>query len=113
MCYDVEWVDPATGEATAAKNFKSDKQSFDPPDTKHDWVLHVSREGRKEGMLKSWKFESQPFLLQEVGDGTAEDPIEIVQPAKEEDIHERSSAIRGKAKAGDARDTDDDVLVDR
>jgi hypothetical protein len=82
--YDVKWVDPATGEATPAKNFKSERQTFEPPDTKHDWVLHISREGRKEGMLKSWKFESRPFLLQEVETALTKIPFEIAQPAKDE-----------------------------
>lgn len=82
--YDVKWVDPATGEVTAAKNFKSERQSFDPPDSKHDWVLHISREGAKEGMLKSWKFESRPFVLQEVETGLTKIPFDIAQPAKDE-----------------------------
>lgn len=82
--YDVKWVDPATGEVTEAKNVKSERQSFEPPDTKHDWVLHISREGRKEGMLKSWKFESRPFLLQEVETSLPKIPFEIAQPSKEE-----------------------------
>ncbi|HYI92550.1 MAG TPA: DUF4038 domain-containing protein [Bryobacteraceae bacterium] len=82
--YDVKWMDPATGEIIPAKNFKSERQSFDPPGNEHDWVLHISREGRKEGMLKSWKFESRPFLMQEVETGVTKIPFEIVQPAKDE-----------------------------
>lgn len=82
--YDVKWVDPATGEITVAKNFKSERQSFDPPDTKHDWILHISREGRKQGMLRSWKFESRPFLMQEIEVEPTRIPFEIAQPSAEE-----------------------------
>jgi hypothetical protein len=82
--YDVKWVDPATGEEKVLKNFKSERQSFDPPDTAHDWILHISREGRKEGMLKSWKFESRPFQMQEVETDPTKIPYEIVQPSKDE-----------------------------
>ena len=40
-----------------------------PPDASHDWVLHISREGHKAGMLKSYKFDSRdpPFELQDCG----------------------------------------------
>ena len=82
--YNVKWVDPATGEATPLKDFKSERQSFDPPDTRHDWILHISREGRKEGMLKSWKFESRPFLMQEVEVAAPKIPFEIAQPSQDQ-----------------------------
>lgn len=82
--YDVKWVDPATGETILAKDFKSERQSFDPPSAGHDWILHISREGRKEGMLRSYKFESRPFLMQEVETGLTKIPYEIAQPAKDE-----------------------------
>ena len=82
--YNVKWIDPATGEQRPAKDFKAERQSFDPPDTNHDWVLHIEREGRKEGMLKSWKFESRPFLMQEVESAVTKVPFEIVQPAGDE-----------------------------
>ena len=91
--YDVKWMDPATGEIIPAKNFKSERQSFDPPSTEHDWVLHISREGRKEGMLKSWKFESRPFLMQEVETVLTKIPFEIVQPAKDEISLGRASSV--------------------
>jgi len=82
--YDVKWVDPATGEATILKKFNSERQSFDPPEKNHDWILHISREGRKEGMLKSWKFESRPFSMQELETSPTKIPFEIVQPSKDE-----------------------------
>jgi hypothetical protein len=82
--YNVKWVDPATGEQRPMKDFNAERQSFDPPDPSHDWILHISREGRKEGMLKSWKFESRPFLMQEVESAVTKIPFEIVQPAGDE-----------------------------
>jgi hypothetical protein len=82
--YNVKWVDPATGQVQPAKDFKSERQSFDPPDSSHDWILHISREGRKEGMLRSWKFESRPFLMQEVEMAATKVPFAIVQPAADE-----------------------------
>jgi hypothetical protein len=63
------------------KNFKSEKFVTEPPDVSHDWVLHISREGRKEGMLRSYKFESRPFLMQEIESSVQRIPYEIGEPA--------------------------------
>jgi hypothetical protein len=82
--YDVKWVDPATGEIVPQKQFKSDKFTGEPPNREHDWVLHISREGRKEGMLKSWKFESRPFMIQEPESAPTKVPFEIAEPKAEE-----------------------------
>lgn len=57
--YDVWWINPLTGEATKEKKeWKGDDYIGEPPDKTHDWILHLSRDGKKEGMLKSYKFES-------------------------------------------------------
>jgi hypothetical protein len=82
--YDVKWLNPITGEALPQKNFKAEKYAIEPPDNQHDWVLHISREGRKEGMLRSYKFESRPFLMQEVESGVKLVPYEIAEPAAQE-----------------------------
>jgi hypothetical protein len=82
--YDVKWVNPATGEALPLKNFKAERFAVEPPGNSHDWVLHISREGRKEGMLRSYKFESRPFLMQEVESGVKFVPYEIAEPSGEE-----------------------------
>ena len=63
--YDAAWIDAATGERTPLKEWKGDHFIGDPPGKGREWLLHLSREGRKEGMLKSYKFESQPLLMQE------------------------------------------------
>ena len=70
--YDVEWFNPINGEHFKVKQKeKAESVTFSPPDTTHDWVLHISREGHKQGMLRSWKFESRPFLLQEPESGVS------------------------------------------
>jgi hypothetical protein len=44
-------------------------------------VLHVSREGHKAGMLKSYKFESRRIDMQAVEQSVQKVPFEIAQPA--------------------------------
>ena len=78
--YDVEWIDPATGEVVRQK-FKGERFAGEPPSGSHDWVLHVVREGRIEGMAKSYKFESREIVLQEVEQNPQKVPFEIEGPA--------------------------------
>ena len=40
------------------KEIKTEVFTGDPPDRTHDWVLQISREGHKAGMLKSYKFDT-------------------------------------------------------
>jgi len=42
--------------------------------------LHLSRDGRKESMAKSWKFASRPVFLQEPERTPAKIPFEIEEP---------------------------------
>ena len=78
--YDVAWINPATGERTKAKGYKGKHFTGEPPDKSHDWVLQVSREGTKEGMLKSWKFESRRVPIQEIETAPQKMPFEVAQP---------------------------------
>jgi hypothetical protein len=78
--YDVAWFNPATAESVPMKDFKGERWTGEPPDKSHDWVLHISREGHKEGMLRSYKFESRRILMQEIE--AAKAPFEIEQPAE-------------------------------
>lgn len=80
--YDIAWFNPQTGEFLKQKDFKGDRFVGEPPDKTHDWVLHISREGRKEGMLKSYKFTSRenPILLQEVEQAAQKTPYEMAEP---------------------------------
>jgi hypothetical protein len=78
--YDVVWVNPSTGEKIKAKNYKGKHFTGEPPDKSHDGVLRVSREGHKEGMLKSWKFESRRVPIQEIEVNPKNMPFEVAQP---------------------------------
>jgi len=77
--YDVVWLNPANGETVPLKGVKTERFAAEPPDRSHDWVLHISREGHKQGMLKSYKFESRRILMQEVEVGKV--PFQIAQPS--------------------------------
>jgi hypothetical protein len=82
--YDVTWFNPVTGESVKQKKeFKGERFTGQAPDTSHDWVLHLSREGRKEGMLRSIKFDSRevPLELQELETNPAKVPFEVASPA--------------------------------
>ena len=77
--YNPRWVNPRTGEVTELKDVKEDTYSITTPGP-GDWVLQIPREGRKEGMLKSYKFESVPAPIQEVELNPVKIPFEIAQP---------------------------------
>jgi Domain of unknown function (DUF5060)/Protein of unknown function (DUF4038)/Putative collagen-binding domain of a collagenase len=79
--YDIRWFNPATGEWIKQKEFKGERFTGTPPDQSHDWVLHISREDKKKGMLRSYKFESRPILMQEIELLPAKIPFEIQEPA--------------------------------
>jgi hypothetical protein len=79
--YDVAWFNPITGEfIKQKKDFKGEKFLGEPPDRTHDWVLRLSREGKKEGMLKSFRFEARTTVLQEVEQSSQKIPFEIAAP---------------------------------
>ena len=80
--YDVAWFNPVNGEwVKQKKEFKGEKFLGEPPDRTHDWVLRLSREGKKEGMLKSYRFEARKTVLQEVEQDSQKVPFEIAQPS--------------------------------
>lgn len=80
--YEVYWMRPATGEIIQEKkDYKGELFAGHPPDQNGDWVLHLSRDGRKESMAKSWKFESRPVFQQELERNAAKIPFEVVSPA--------------------------------
>ncbi len=96
--YDVAWMNPATGELIKQKEYKGQHFTGEPPDKSHDWVLRVSREGRKEGMLKSYKFDSRPVPVQEVEQNPQRIPFEIAAPAGDEISLSRPAAFAVKTK---------------
>jgi Protein of unknown function (DUF4038) len=79
--YDILWFNPVNGEMLPAKKYKGEHFIGEAPDRSHPWVLLVAREGRKESMIKSYKFESRPVPIQELEANTAKTPYEIAQPA--------------------------------
>jgi hypothetical protein len=78
--YDVAWINPATGERIKAKGYKGKHFTGEPPDKSHDWVLQVSRESHKEGMLKSYYFESRKVPIQDIETNPKNMPFEVAQP---------------------------------
>lgn len=80
--YDVYWFNPSTGEYLRPKDkdWRGEKFVAEAPDAKSDWVLHLSRDGRKEGMLKSYKFEARPVPMQEVEITEKAVPFELAEP---------------------------------
>lgn len=79
--YDTVWMNPANGEIVKLKDTKGEHFTGEPPDRTHDWVLHISREGHKQGMLKSYKFESRRILQQEIEVSAEKVPFQIAEPS--------------------------------
>jgi len=79
--YDVRWLNPATGESMEDKKYNGEHFAGQAPDSSHPWVLHIARLGHMEGMLKSYKFDSQPVPVQEIETIPQKVPFAIVAPA--------------------------------
>lgn len=81
--YDARWLDPATGQSVKLKEVKGMTFTGEPPDRSHDWVLQISREGTKAGMLKSVRFVSreEDIQLQEVEGNPEKVPFTVVEPS--------------------------------
>ena len=84
--FDIRWLNPVTGESVEFKPDKSDKIQGTPPDSAHDWVLYVSREGRKASMAKSYYFESHTPDVQEIDADPAKLPFTLALPAAADSI---------------------------
>jgi hypothetical protein len=78
--WDIAWINPIDGERTPLKDLNVDEFQGSPPDNSHDWVLHISREGHKAGMLKSYKFESWEIVMQEIEGIPDKVPFDIEKP---------------------------------
>jgi hypothetical protein len=79
--YNPVWVNPITGEEIPLKNYRGDVFSQQTPDSAHDWVLQVPREGHKEMMLRSYRFESDDPPIQEPEVDPAKIPYGIGDPS--------------------------------
>jgi hypothetical protein len=81
--YDVEWFNPVTGERSKVKDAcKNETCTATPPNAAHDWILHISRESTKAGMLKSVKFDSRDDILklQDIEGNPDKVPFDITSP---------------------------------
>jgi hypothetical protein len=79
--YDIQWLNPATGESLEQKKYSGEHFTGEAPDASHPWVLYIAREGYKEGMAKSYKFESRPVPVQEIETDVKKIPFVIDAPA--------------------------------
>ena len=79
--YDGAWYNPLNGKFTKIKEVKGTTFTADPPDHSHDWILRISREGTKAGMLKSYKFDSQEIVMQTIEGNPDKVPFEVIEPA--------------------------------
>jgi hypothetical protein len=79
--YDVEWLNPATGESLEQKKYKGQHFTAEAPDAGHPWVLYIAREGHRDSMGRSYKFESRPVPVQEIETDLKKVPFEIVTPS--------------------------------
>ncbi len=82
--YDVIWFNPVNGETMEAKKYKGEHFTGEAPDKSHPWILMIAREGRKESMLKSYKFDSRPVPVQDVEINPQKLPYAIVEPGAEQ-----------------------------
>jgi Domain of unknown function (DUF5060)/Protein of unknown function (DUF4038) len=80
--YDVEWLNPSTGETIEQKNYKGEHFTSDVPDESHPWVLWVARQGHLESMLKSYKLVSRDVpLVQTIEANPQKVPYVIAEPS--------------------------------
>ncbi len=82
--YQPYWLNPINGETIEVKDYRGEVFSQETPDATHDWVLHVERQGHKEAMLKSYKFESYEVPVYEVETDPEKTSFQIVLPKEEE-----------------------------
>jgi hypothetical protein len=96
--YNVAWINPATGERIKVKDYKGTHFTGTPPDNKHDWVLHISRESEKSRMLKSYKFSSrdEPIRLQTVEGDPEKTPFEVTSP--DDGALPKTGSVQGAVK---------------
>jgi hypothetical protein len=94
--YTPVWINPATGEETEEKNWRGNIFSRPTPDNSHDWILDIEREGHKESMLKSVRFESIDPPVQEVEIDSEKIPFDVAQPAGEQIDAKQAVALKIK-----------------
>jgi len=81
--YDVMWFDPASGEYVEKKKYSGEHFTGEPPDKSRPWVLLVSREGHKESMNRSYRFDSREVpLVQTIETDPKKVPFAIDAPSE-------------------------------
>jgi hypothetical protein len=79
--YEVYWINPATGARIhEKKEWDGAEFTANPPSKDHDWLLHLSRDGHKAGMARSYKFTSASNAMQEPEVNEAKIPYAVVAP---------------------------------
>lgn len=79
--YSVSWYNPANGAwLDQKKKFKGDRFRARTPDETSDWVLYLRREGKKQGLNKSFYLESKRPRSRDVEHAQSELPFEIQLP---------------------------------
>lgn len=81
--YTPIWINPSTGEEIAEKDWRGQIFSRPTPDNSHDWILDIEREGHKESMLRSVRFESIEAPVQEIETDSSKLPFDVLDPAGE------------------------------
>jgi hypothetical protein len=82
--YTPVWINPSTGEQMVEKNWRGEVFSRPTPDNSHDWILDIEREGHKESMLRSVRFESMDAPVQEAETDASKIPFDVVDPSGQE-----------------------------
>ena len=78
--YNPLWINPTTGEEIPLKDYKGEVLSRQTPDNERSWILQAPREGHKESMLRSYRFDSQDVPIQEAETDSAKIPYDLVDP---------------------------------
>ncbi len=78
--YNPVWINPSTGEELPVKDYRGEVFSRQTPDNSHDWILQFEREGHKESMLRSVRFESIDPPIQEIETDPSKIPFDILDP---------------------------------
>lgn len=82
--YKVYWFNVETGELTVEKKEYKGERFVGTAPGAGPWVLHLSRDGRKEGMLNSYYFESRRQFVQDIESNAQRIPYELVEPQEDE-----------------------------
>lgn len=83
--YQVEWINPETGDRGKPKTYRGEHFTGEPPDKSHSWILYVYREGEIQSR-KAYFFDSRqtPIQIQELEVNPEKMPYEVARPMEGE-----------------------------